>query len=162
MTVMSRFTCLSLLLALAAQAQDETYPPGTLTPSVDLGLQPVSVLVPPHLASSVPEGLSLNVPEGFSVSLFAAGFRKPRFMAFDAAVCCTWRTRTPARSWPYPIAIATTSPTSAPDWTRPSPTRACRGSCARAVARRPSKRSVRRPTRWPDSTGASATRPGAG
>ena len=66
-----------------ASAQDEGYPPGTLTPPVDLGLQPVAVQVPQQLADQVPVGLSLNVPEGFTVGLFAAGLRGPRFMAFD-------------------------------------------------------------------------------
>ncbi len=66
-----------------ASAQDEGYPPGTLTPPVDLSLQPVAVQVPQQLADQVPVGLSLNVPEGFSVGLFAAGLRGPRFMAFD-------------------------------------------------------------------------------
>ncbi len=74
-----------LLIALpgSAGAQDEGYPPGTLAPSVDLGLQRVAVQVPPQLAGQVPAGLSLNVPEGFKVGLFAAGLRGPRFMAFD-------------------------------------------------------------------------------
>ena len=68
-----------LLIALpgSAGAQDEGYPPGTLAPSVDLGLQRVAVQVPPQLAGPVPAGLSLNVPEGFTVGLFAAGLRGP-------------------------------------------------------------------------------------
>ena len=73
-----------LTLVGTVEAQDGGYPPGTLVPSLDLDLQRVDVQVPPQLAGSVPEGLALNVPPGFAVSVFAAGFDYPRFMAFDA------------------------------------------------------------------------------
>ncbi|NKB66550.1 MAG: T9SS type A sorting domain-containing protein [Candidatus Latescibacteria bacterium] len=74
----------ALLAVVGAVEAQEGYPPGTLVPSADLDLQPVAVQVPPQLAGSVPEGLTLNVPPGFAVSVFAAGFERPRFMAFDA------------------------------------------------------------------------------
>jgi glucose/arabinose dehydrogenase len=63
-------------------AQDD-YPPGTLTPALDLNLQTVEVKVPEQFRDSVPEGLTLNVPQGFSVSVFMAGLRNPRLMVFD-------------------------------------------------------------------------------
>ena len=73
---------LSLLAITGLRAQDE-YPPDTLVPMVDLGLQKVPVKVPPQFADQVPEDLTLNLPPGFSVSVFAAGLRNPRFIAFD-------------------------------------------------------------------------------
>ncbi|MDP6018957.1 MAG: PQQ-dependent sugar dehydrogenase [Candidatus Latescibacteria bacterium] len=88
MKTSSSFATIIALLGIVASpyaggAQDEGYPAATLTPSVDLGLQPIEVQVPQQLADLVPVGLSLNVPEGFTVGLFAAGLRGPRFMAFD-------------------------------------------------------------------------------
>ena len=63
---------------------DEDYPPGTLVPDVDLGLQPVRLQVPEQFRGEVPENLTLNLPPGFSASVFAhERLRKPRFMAFD-------------------------------------------------------------------------------
>ncbi len=67
---------------LMVGAQD-TYPPGTLTPMVDLELQTVNVKVPEQFRDDVPEDLTLNVPPGFAVSVFMAGLRGPRLMAFD-------------------------------------------------------------------------------
>ena len=75
-----------LLLGLPAPEGlrgEEDYPPGTfqLTPTVDLGLQPVPVHVPDRF-SGIPRDLVLNLPPGFSASVFAAyGFTQPRFMA---------------------------------------------------------------------------------
>ncbi len=78
---------LSLALALsvaAAHAQDQGYPPGTLVPEVDLGLQPTPLIVPEAFRGAVPQDLVLNLPPGFSARVFAhEGLRKPRFMAFD-------------------------------------------------------------------------------
>ena len=74
---------LLLGLATAAARGDEDYPPGTLqlTPTVDLGLQPVPLHVPDRF-SGVPRDLVLNLPPGFSASVFAAyDFTQPRFMA---------------------------------------------------------------------------------
>ena len=67
---------------ITSPGEDDSYPPGTLVPSVDLGLRPSPVQVP-ELFVRVPEDLSLNLPPGFSASVFAAGFSWPRFMAFD-------------------------------------------------------------------------------
>ena len=66
----------------ASEGEDDAYPPGTLTPSIDLGLRPTLVQVTERF-TSLPEGLSLNLPPGFSVNAFAAGFSWPRLMAFD-------------------------------------------------------------------------------
>ena len=80
--------CIRLVLALGfvgtiVSAQNE-YPPGTLVPEVDLGLQPVAVNVPELFRGAVPDDLMLNLPPGFSPSIFAAErLHKPRFMAFD-------------------------------------------------------------------------------
>ena len=70
------------LLACGAYAQDEDfgYPPGTLTPNIDLGLQVVPVDVPAKYRGIVAEGLTVNLPPGFSASIFAAGLRGPRDM----------------------------------------------------------------------------------
>ena len=63
---------------------DDGYPPGTLVPSIDLGLQTVPVQVPEQYRGQVPEDLTLNLPPGFSASVFAyEGLRSPRFMAID-------------------------------------------------------------------------------
>ena len=74
-----------LLLGLTTESAggEEDYPPGTfqLTPTVDLGLQPVPVHVPDRF-SGIPRDLVLNLPPGFSASVFAAyDFTQPRFMA---------------------------------------------------------------------------------
>ena len=75
---------LALSFAAAALAQDEGYPPGTLVPEVDLGLQPTPLIVPQPFRGAVPQDLVLNLPPGFSARVFAhEGLRKPRFMAFD-------------------------------------------------------------------------------
>ncbi len=73
------------LLGLAPENArgEEDYPPGTfqLTPTVDLGLQPVPVQVPDRFGG-IPRDLVLNLPPGFSASVFAAyDFTQPRFMA---------------------------------------------------------------------------------
>ena len=74
----------ALSIATAALSQDEDYPPGTLVPEVDLGLQPTPLIVPEPFRDAVPQDLVLNLPPGFSASVFAhEGLRKPRFMAFD-------------------------------------------------------------------------------
>ena len=74
----------ALSIAAAALAQDEGYPPGTLVPEVDLGLQPTPLIVPEPFRDAVPQDLVLNLPPGFSAHVFAhEGLRKPRFMAFD-------------------------------------------------------------------------------
>ena len=71
-------------VATAGLAQDEDYPPGTLVPEVDLGLQPTPLIVPEAFRGAVPQDLVLNLPPGFSAHIFAhEGLRKPRFMAFD-------------------------------------------------------------------------------
>lgn len=72
---------MTLLLVLAAGAQDEGYPEGTLTPTIDLGLQAVALDVPGKYRDVVPENLTVNLPPGFSASVFAAGLSKPRLMA---------------------------------------------------------------------------------
>ena len=61
------------------------YPRGTLqmTPREHLGLENVSVLVPPKYRGQVPDNLTLNVPPGMSARIFAAGLAGPRFMAFS-------------------------------------------------------------------------------
>ena len=65
-------------------ASDDGYPPDTLVPAVDLGLQPTLVQVPEAFRGEVPDDLTLNLPPGFSASVFAyQGLRQPRFMAFD-------------------------------------------------------------------------------
>lgn len=75
---------LALSVATAALAQDEGYPPETLVPEVDLGLQPTPLIVPEAFRGAVPQDLVLNLPPGFSARVFAhEGLRKPRFMAFD-------------------------------------------------------------------------------
>ena len=75
---------LALGFAAVALAQDEGYPPGTLVPAVDLGLQPTPLIVPESFRGAVPQDLMLNLPPGFSAHVFAHwGLRKPRFMAFD-------------------------------------------------------------------------------
>ena len=75
---------LVLSFATAALTQDEGYPPGTLAPEVDLGLQPTPLIVPEPFRGAVPQDLVLNLPPGFSARVFAhEGLRKPRFMAFD-------------------------------------------------------------------------------
>ncbi len=74
----------ALSIATAALSQDEDYPPETLVPEVDLGLQPTPLVVPEPFRDAVPQDLVLNLPPGFSASVFAhEGLRKPRFMAFD-------------------------------------------------------------------------------
>ena len=68
-----------------AFAQDKNYPPDTLVPDIDLGLQPTQLVVPEAFRGEVPGDLVLNLPPGFSASVFAhERLRKPRFMAFDA------------------------------------------------------------------------------
>lgn len=74
---------LLLAVALPTQAQDDLYPPNTLGPLVDLGLQPVALEVPGKYRDQVPENLMMNLPPGFSVKVFAAGLRGPRLMAFN-------------------------------------------------------------------------------
>ena len=71
------------LSLLPASAQDDGYPEGTLTPNVDLGLQPVELEVAGKYRAQVPKNLVLNLPTGFSVKVFAAGLRGPRLMAID-------------------------------------------------------------------------------
>ena len=66
-----------------AIAQDDLYPPGTLAPVMDLGLQPVTLEVPGKYRDRVPENLVMNLPPGFTVSVFAAGLRGPRLMAIS-------------------------------------------------------------------------------
>jgi hypothetical protein len=78
-------TGLALIAAFASDAQDEGYPEGTLAPTVDLGLQPVALTVPAKYRDHVPENLSMQLPPGFSASVYAAGLRKPRLMAFSPA-----------------------------------------------------------------------------
>ena len=58
--------------ALSAQDYDADYPPGTLTPNIDLALQRVEIQVPDKYRDHVPEGLSVNLPSGFRAQLFAA------------------------------------------------------------------------------------------
>ena len=88
MALCSAVFCAFLVTVAAnnpASAQEE-YPPGTfqLTPEIDLGLQPVPVVVPEKF-SDLPDDLSLNLPPGFSARVFAEyDFSRPRFMAFDA------------------------------------------------------------------------------
>ena len=72
---------LTTLCVFAARAQDGGYPEGTLTPNIDLGLQPVVIDVPGKYRDMVPENLSLNLPTGFKAQVFAAGLRGPRLMA---------------------------------------------------------------------------------
>lgn len=60
--------------------EDLGYPPGTLTPNIDLGLQEVPVDVPAKYRDMVAEGLTVNLPPGFSARIFAAGLRGPRDM----------------------------------------------------------------------------------
>ena len=71
---------LSLLAAGAVSAQDydADYPPGTLTPDIDLGLQRVEIQVPARYRDRVPEGLSVNLPPGFRAQLFAVVQGGPR------------------------------------------------------------------------------------
>ena len=66
-------TVVGLLSSVSLYAQDDDagYPPGTLTPSIDLLLQEVPVEVPAQFRDLVPEGLSLNLPPGFKASIFA-------------------------------------------------------------------------------------------
>lgn len=72
------------LSCVPATAQDE-YPPGTFqqTPEDDLGLEPVSLVVPRHFKGLLPENPVLHVPPGFSVKVFAAGLAVPRMMAIS-------------------------------------------------------------------------------
>jgi glucose/arabinose dehydrogenase len=71
----------ALTTALHAQDGDlGTYPPGTLTPNIDLGLQEVAVEVPAKYRDIVPEGLTVNLPTGFRARIFAAGLSGPRDM----------------------------------------------------------------------------------
>ena len=74
---------LAVLMTNASVGAQDDYPPGTLTPTLDLNLQTVEVKVPEQFRDNVPEGLTLNVPPGFSVSVFMAGLRNPRLMVFD-------------------------------------------------------------------------------
>ena len=76
---------LSLLAAgaLSAQDYDADYPPGTLTPNIDLGLQRVEIQVPDRYRDRVPEGLSVNLPPGFRAQLFAAVQGGPRDLQFS-------------------------------------------------------------------------------
>jgi glucose/arabinose dehydrogenase len=63
-------------------------PPGTfsLTPQVDLDLQPVPLVVPEKFRGLVPDGLTMNLPPGFSAKVFAAtGLEGPRLMDFSPA-----------------------------------------------------------------------------
>lgn len=78
-------TLLSLLAAGAVSAQDydADYPPGTLTPRIDLGLQRVEIEVPEKYRDRVPEGLSVNLPPGFSARLFAVVPGGPRDLQFS-------------------------------------------------------------------------------
>ena len=75
---------LTFFLAAALAAQE--YPPGTfeLTPTRDLGLQPVPLVVPERFAGGIPGDITLNMPPGFSAQVFAAnGLVGPRFMAWN-------------------------------------------------------------------------------
>jgi len=72
---------LTLLYVLAADAQDDGYPEGSLAPNIDLGLQAVALAVPGKYRDRVPENLTVNLPPGFSAGVFAAGLNKPRLMA---------------------------------------------------------------------------------
>ena len=73
----------ALSVATAVRSQDEGYPPGTLVPEVDLGLQPTPFIVPEAFRGAVPQDLVLNLPPNFSARVFAhEGLRKPRFMTF--------------------------------------------------------------------------------
>jgi glucose/arabinose dehydrogenase len=72
---------LTLLSVIAAYAQNEGYPEGTLTPTIDLDLQAVALDVPGKYRDLVPENLTVDLPPGFSASVFAAGLNKPRLMA---------------------------------------------------------------------------------
>lgn len=63
--------------------QSDGYPPGTLVPEGDLGLQSVDLEVPGRYRDQVPENITLDLPPGFSVKVFAAGLRGPRLMAFS-------------------------------------------------------------------------------
>ena len=76
---------LSLLAAGAVSAQDydADYPPGTLTPNIDLALQRVEIQVPDKYRDHVPEGLSVNLPSGFRAQLFAADLGGPRDLQFS-------------------------------------------------------------------------------
>jgi glucose/arabinose dehydrogenase len=68
----------------AALTADDLYPPGSLVPTFDLGLQQVEITVPDKFRDEVAEGLTLNLPPGFSASVFSAGrLVRPRFMAFS-------------------------------------------------------------------------------
>jgi hypothetical protein len=63
-------------------------PPGTfsLTPQVDLDLQPVPLVVPAQFRGLVPSGLTMNLPPVFSAKVFAAtGLEGPRLMDFSPA-----------------------------------------------------------------------------
>ena len=69
--------------ALSAQDYDADYPPGTLTPTIDLGLQRVEIEVPEKYRGDVPGGLSVNLPPGFHARLFAVVQGGPRDMQFS-------------------------------------------------------------------------------
>lgn len=67
--------------AFLQPGQIDGYPPGTLVPDLDLGLQPVALEVPGKYRDQVPQNISLNLPPGFAVKVFAAGLGGPRLMA---------------------------------------------------------------------------------
>ena len=56
-----------------------------LSPQIDLGLQPVSMLVPERYTLSGIADRELMLPPGFMVNVFAAGglLEGPRFMSWD-------------------------------------------------------------------------------
>ena len=67
--------------AFLQPGQFDGYPPGTIVPDLDLGLQPVALEVPAKYRDQVPQNISLNLPPGFAVKVFAAGLGGPRLMA---------------------------------------------------------------------------------
>ncbi|NKB66704.1 MAG: T9SS type A sorting domain-containing protein [Candidatus Latescibacteria bacterium] len=74
-----------LLYSLAAaQTREEAFPPDSapLTPTIDLGLEPVEVDIPDQFGTLPP--LTLLLPPGFSANIFAAtGLEGPRYMAWS-------------------------------------------------------------------------------
>jgi len=76
--------CLAFAVSLAAQQPPELEDSGPgvnfLTPTIDLDLQSVPLVVPEQFARWVPDR-ELQLPEGFKASVFAApGLMGPRFM----------------------------------------------------------------------------------
>ena len=79
--VLGALLCYSLAVA---QTRQQAFPPdlAPLTPTADLGLQPVEVEIPQQFGALPP--LTLLLPPGFEAKIFAAtGLEGPRFMAWS-------------------------------------------------------------------------------